>query len=70
MKYTDLLSRAIEKLGSYFLLCNLLSQRVKQLENGAEPKIYSDISDSTPNMEIALREIVESKLDFNKQVRS
>lgn len=66
MKYTDLLSRAIEKLGSYFLLCNILSQRIKQLENGAEPKIYSDISDSTPNLEIALREIVADKLDFKQ----
>lgn len=65
MKYTDLLSRATDKLGSYFLLCNILSQRIKQLENGAEPRVYTDISDSTPSMEIALREIIEEKMDIN-----
>ena len=64
MKHTDILSQAVEKVGSYFLLCNILSQRIKQLENGAEPKIYEDISDSTPNIEIALREIIEDKLDI------
>jgi len=67
MQYTDLLSQAVEKIGSYFLLCNILSQRIKQLENGAEPKIYSPgISDATPPMEIALREILAGKLEMNE----
>ncbi len=63
MKYTDLLSQVTEKLGGSFLLCNILSQRIKQLEKGAEPRIYLNGSDST-SMEIALREILEDKLTF------
>ena len=62
MKYTDLLSQVTEKLGGSFLLCNLLSQRIKQLEKGAEPRIYLHGSDSPSSMEIALREIREDKL--------
>jgi len=64
MKYTDLLSQVTEKLGGSFLLCNILGQRIKQLEKGAEPRIYLENSDSTSSMEIALREIREDRLVF------
>ncbi|MBI1747775.1 MAG: DNA-directed RNA polymerase subunit omega [Acidobacteria bacterium] len=66
MKYTDLLPQAIDKIGSCFLLCNIASQRIKQLENGAEPKIFRGISDTTPKLEVALREIIGGKLEIDK----
>ena len=64
MKHTELVSQAVTKVGSYFLLCNLLSQRIKQLENGALPKVEVDNSESTPKMEIALQEIVQGKINY------
>jgi DNA-directed RNA polymerase subunit K/omega len=66
MKYTDLVSQAVNKMGSYFLLCNVLSQRIKQLENGALPKVESDIYEYTPKIEIALKEIIEGKVGFSR----
>lgn len=53
MKYTDLLSQVTEKLGGSFLLCNILSLHIKQLEKGAEPKIYRNISDSCHRSAVA-----------------
>ncbi len=61
MKQTELLSKALDKIGSYFLLCNLLSMRVKQLEEGIQPKVEGQ---DRSNVEIALEEIIRGKVEF------
>lgn len=63
MRHTELLSQALDKIGSYFLLCNLLSSRVKQLEDGAKPKVDAQ---SASNVELGLLEIIEDKLKISE----
>jgi DNA-directed RNA polymerase subunit omega len=57
---------ALKKIPKRYLLVNILSRRVKQLQKGSEPLIQIEEGDSISNADIALREIVEDKLVINE----
>lgn len=63
MKFAELVSKCVDTVGSHFLLCNLMSQRIKQLTDGAPPKIPAQGLTKT---EVALQEILRGlvKYDF------
>ena len=44
-----------------FLLSKICIERVKQLHDGAKPKV--EVDEKTPFLEIALQEIVEKKFE-------
>jgi DNA-directed RNA polymerase subunit K/omega len=62
MRFAELVSRCVDTVGSHFLLCNLLSQRVKQLTDGAPPKIPAQ---GLTRTEIALREILQGLIKYD-----
>ena len=55
---------------SRYLLCILVTQRIHQLENGAEPTIEVDVDEPLNNpkifFELALREIIEGNMDLEQ----
>ena len=53
--------RALRKIGNAFILATLLSQRVKQLRQGAKPLVDSDAKNP---VEIALLEISQGKITY------
>ncbi len=55
----ELLSQAVQIVGNHYLLCNLLSQRIKQLSDGAPKRVPSQGLTIT---ETAVREIVGGHL--------
>ncbi|MDG1928346.1 MAG: DNA-directed RNA polymerase subunit omega [Nitrospinaceae bacterium] len=60
-------ARAVVK--SRYLLCILVTQRIHQLENGAQPTIEVDPDDLTnPKIffELALREIIDGNMDLEQ----
>ena len=59
MKYT-LLDEAAKVVPNPDILVNLVSKRVKQLRNGAEPLVQS--LEKLSLEDIALREIIEGKI--------
>jgi DNA-directed RNA polymerase subunit omega len=62
----DLVNKALEKVLNPYVLVNLLSRRVRQLNAGAG-KISRPLINNTANlgvMDIALREIIEDKIGF------
>jgi DNA-directed RNA polymerase subunit omega len=62
----DLVKRALEKVGNPHILINLISRRVRQL-NAGSGGISRPLVTGTENMgiaDIALREIVEGKMDW------
>lgn len=59
MKYT-LLDEAVKVIPNSGVLINLVSKRVKQLRNGAEPLVQS--LEKLSLEDIALREIIEGKI--------
>ncbi len=59
MKYT-LLDEAVKVVPNSGVLINLISKRVKQLRNGAEPLVQS--LEKLSLEDIALREIIEGKI--------
>lgn len=61
MKFSELVSRCTDTVGSQFLLCNLISQRVKQLTEGAPPKVPDHGLKKT---EIALQEILQGLIKY------
>jgi DNA-directed RNA polymerase subunit omega len=66
----ELTRRALEVVKSRYLLCILVSQRVHQLEKGAQPTIEVDASESSPKFffSLALREIIEGNMDLEQTI--
>ena len=65
----ELIRQAQDVVKSRFLLCILVTQRIHQLENGAQPTIDVDPEQySSPKtfFELALREISEGNMDLEQ----
>jgi len=65
----ELVREAQDVVKSRYLLCILVTQRIHQLENGAEPTIEVEPEDLTnPKMffEMALREIIDGNMDLEQ----
>ena len=65
----ELIRQAQDVVKSRFLLCLLVTQRIHQLENGAQPTIDVDPEQYTnPKtfFELALREIIEGNMDLEQ----
>jgi DNA-directed RNA polymerase subunit K/omega len=64
-----LVQQAIDVVKSRYLLCILISQRVHQLERGAQPTIDVDPDEYTSRktfLELALREIIEGDVELEE----
>ena len=61
MEFAELVSKCVDVVGNRFLLCNILSQRVKQLSDGAPPKVTIQ---GKSNTEIALHEIHQGLIKY------
>ncbi len=53
--------KALAKIGNYFILTTLLSERVKELRQGAKPLLETDAKNP---VEIALMEIALGKISY------
>ena len=65
----ELVREAQNVVKSRYLLCILVTQRIHQLENGAQPTIEVHPDDLTnPKMffEMALREIIDGNMDLEQ----
>ena len=65
----ELVREAQDVVKSRYLLCILVTQRIHQLENGAQPTIEVEPEDLTnPKMffEMALREIIDGNMDLEQ----
>jgi DNA-directed RNA polymerase subunit K/omega len=65
----ELVREAQDVVKSRYLLCILVTQRIHQLESGAQPTIPVDPEDLTnPKIffELALREIIEGNMDMEQ----
>ena len=65
----ELVREAQNVVKSRYLLCILVTQRIHQLENGAQPTIEVDPEDITnPKLffEMALREIIDGNMDLEQ----
>ncbi len=65
----ELTRQALEVVKSRFLLCILVSQRIHQLEKGAQPAIEVDPEEyASPKSfyALALREIIEGSMDLEQ----
>jgi len=65
----ELVRQAQDVVRSRFLLCILVTQRIHQLENGAQPTIEVDperYSSPKTFFELALREIIEGNMDLEQ----
>ena len=66
----ELVKEAQDVVKSRYLLCILVTQRIHQLENGAQPTIEVDADESLNNpkifFELALREIIEGNMDLEQ----
>ena len=65
----ELIRQAQDVVKSRFLLCILVTQRIHQLEDGAQPTIDVDPEQYTnPKtfFELALREIIEGNMDLEQ----
>jgi DNA-directed RNA polymerase subunit K/omega len=65
----ELVREAQNVVKSRYLLCILVTQRIHQLENGAQPTIEVNPEDLTkPKMffEMALREIIDGNMDLEQ----
>lgn len=65
----ELTRQALEVVKSRFLLCILVSQRIHQLEKGAQPAIEVDDDEfSSPKafFSLALREIIQGNMDLEQ----
>lgn len=65
----ELEKKALDVIKSRYLLCILVSQRIHQLEKGAQPVIEAeDIELDSPKKfyQLALREIYEGNMDLEQ----
>lgn len=60
---SDLVRKAVEKVGTTNVLVNLLSRRVRQLNSGNRPLII--VPATTGAADIALMEIIEGKMNWD-----
>jgi DNA-directed RNA polymerase subunit omega len=60
----DLVKAAKERIESVPVLVNMVSQRVRQLNNGDRPLVKPAVGEE--KADVALREIVEGKLDYER----
>ena len=64
-----LVQQALDVVKSRYLLCIIISQRVHQLERGAQPTIDVDPDEYTSRksfLELALREIIEGDMELEE----
>ena len=59
-------SLELKKIPKRYLLVNILSRRMRQLQKGSEPLVQIEEGNSISNADIALKEIVEEKLVINE----
>jgi DNA-directed RNA polymerase subunit K/omega len=67
----ELTRKALKVVKSRYLLSILVSQRIHQLEKGAQPTIEVDASEySSPKyfFALALREIIEGNMDLEQTI--
>ncbi len=65
----SLAQKALDVVKSRYLLCILISQRIHQLERGAQPTIDIDPEEyASPKtfLDLALREIIEGNMDLEQ----
>ena len=65
----SLAQKALDVVKSRYLLCILISQRIHQLERGAQPTIDIDPEEyASPKtfLNLALREIIEGNMDLEQ----
>lgn len=65
----ELVREAQDVVKSRYLLCILVTQRIHQLENGAQPTIETDPEEpANPKIffELALHEIIEGNMDLEQ----
>ena len=65
----ELVREAQDVVKSRYLLCILVTQRIHQLENGAQPTIEVEPEDLTNQkmfFEMALREIIDGNMDLEQ----
>ena len=66
----ELVKEAQDVVKSRYLLCILVTQRIHQLENGAQPTIDFETDEPLNNpkifFELALREIIEGNMDLEQ----
>jgi DNA-directed RNA polymerase subunit K/omega len=65
----ELVRQAQDVVKSRFLLCILVTQRIHQLETGAQPTIEvepEEYDDPKTFFELALREIIEGNMDLEQ----
>jgi len=62
MNTYNLISKATKVISNRFLLSKILTDRIRQLNGGSKPKV--EVKEKTPSMEIALKEIIERKLNI------
>lgn len=62
MNQYDLIASAGKVIKNRFLLTKIIIDRVKQLEKGRKPKV--EVEENTPLMEVALKEIIEGKIEL------
>jgi len=60
----DLVNAAKARIQSIPVLVNMVSQRVRQLNNGERPLVKPTVGEE--KVDVALREIIEGKLDYEK----
>ncbi len=61
MNTESLIEEARKIYPNRFLLSKIIIDRVKQLQEGAKPKV--EVEEKTPLMNIALKEIIEGKFE-------
>ena len=61
------LKGACDQIEDRVVLVNLASRRAKELAQGANPMVVVDRQDRTKYLDIALREIAEGKLTYEKE---
>ena len=59
-------SLALKKIPKRYLLVNILSRRMRQLQKGSEPLVQIGEGNSISDADIALKEIIEEKLVINE----
>ena len=62
MSTYSLMAKAEKIIPNRFILSKILTSRIRQLNSGSKPKI--EVEGKIPLMEIALKEIIERKLDL------
>jgi len=65
----ELIRKGLEVVKSRFLLCILVSQRIHQLEKGAQPAIEvnpDEYASPKSYFALALREIIEGSMDLEQ----